>query len=93
MTETRAFEKIGVTLGGDDTILARRWEANVQIPGHDLKAGWGVLRLNLWHLAGVFTSSGDAEKLVRTMGAGYVVRYGDHRVGSQDFSFTSTSNS
>lgn len=59
----------------------------MQIPGHDLKAGWGVFRLTPWHLAGVFSASADAEQLARTMGAGYIVKYGDHRAASQDFSF------
>ena len=59
------------------------------IPGHELKAGWGVLRLKPWDLAGVFTSSADAEALARRMGVGYVVKYGDHKPGSEDFSFES----
>jgi hypothetical protein len=59
------------------------------IPGNDLKAGWGVLRLKPWHLAGVYASSLDAEKMARTMGVGYVVKYGDHRTGTQDFSYSS----
>ena len=33
------------------------------IPGDQLKSGWGVIRLKPWHLAGVFTSSIDAEQL------------------------------
>lgn len=64
----------------------------MNIPGHDLKAGWGVLRQAPWHLAGVFSSSADAEKLARAMGAGYVVKYGDHAIGSQNFSFASGSD-
>jgi hypothetical protein len=59
------------------------------IPGHDLKAGWGVFRLKPWHLAGVYSSSPDAEKMARAMGVGYVVKYGDHRVDTQDFTFSS----
>lgn len=59
------------------------------IPGNDLKAGWGVLRLKPWHLAGVYASSIDAEKMARVMGVGYVVKYGDHRMNSQDFSYSS----
>ena len=59
------------------------------IPGHELKAGWGVLRLKPWDLAGVFVSSAEAEALARRMGVGYVVKYGDHRPGSEDFSYSS----
>jgi hypothetical protein len=57
------------------------------IPGSNLKAGWGVLRARPWHLAGVFASSGEAEKFMRELGAGYVIKYGDHRVGTDEFTF------
>ena len=59
------------------------------IPGHNLKSGWGVLRLTPWDLAGVFASSIDAEQMARKMGADYIVKYGDHAAGSPDFSFMS----
>lgn len=62
------------------------------IPGDGLNQGWGVVRLNPWHLAGVFTSSIDAENLARNLGPGYVVKFGDRALGSPDFSFASTSN-
>lgn len=58
------------------------------IPGEMLKAGWGVIRLKPWHLAGVFVSSGDAEALAQTLGAEYVVKFGEHRVGSPVFTFS-----
>ena len=58
------------------------------IPGEMLRNGWGVLRLRPWHLAGVFTSSADAEGLARTLGPDYVIKYGEHAPGSADFSFT-----
>ena len=60
------------------------------IPGDNLKAGWGVVRLQPFHLAGVFSSSADAENLAKQLGPGYVVRYGDHAEGSLDFSYKST---
>jgi len=63
------------------------------IPGDTLKKGWGVVREHPWHLAGVFVSSLDAEALARQLGDGYVVKYGDHAVGSPEFSFSSTENS
>jgi hypothetical protein len=59
------------------------------IPGETLKQGWGVLRLKPWHLAGVFTSSVDAEKLAQSLGPGYIVKYGEQAVGSSNFSFVS----
>lgn len=63
------------------------------IPGDDLKAGWGVIRLKPWHLAGVFKSSIDAETLAARLGAPYTVKYGDHTVGSPDFSFANAPSS
>lgn len=60
------------------------------IPGDQLRAGWGVVRLKPWHLAGVFKTSVDAEDLAKRLGVGYVVRYGDHVAGSPDFSFVNT---
>ncbi len=62
------------------------------IPGDDLKEGWGVVRQNPWHLAGMFASSVDAEKLAEKLGPGYTVKYGDHRLGSPDFSFANNSS-
>jgi hypothetical protein len=60
------------------------------IPGEMLKQGWGVLRLKPWHLAGVFTSSADAENLAQSLGPDYTVKYGEQSVGSSEFSFAST---
>jgi hypothetical protein len=54
---------------------------------HDLKEGWGVVRLEPWHLAGVFASSIDAEKLAQQLGPAYLVKFGDHEIGSSEFSF------
>ncbi len=59
----------------------------MSIPGEFLKQGWGVVRLEPWHLAGVFTSSAEAENLARTLGRDYTVKYGDHAAGSPEFSF------
>ncbi|MES1159087.1 MAG: hypothetical protein ABUL42_04250 [Terricaulis silvestris] len=58
------------------------------IQGDSLKSGWGVIRLKPWHLAGVFSSSVDAEKLAQMLGPAYVIRYGDHVMGSPDFTFS-----
>ncbi len=63
------------------------------IPGDELKAGWGVIRLQPWHLAGIFTSSIDAESLAALLGAPYTVTYGEHVHGSPDFSVKSDQNS
>jgi hypothetical protein len=61
------------------------------IPGELLKQGWGVLRLRPWHLAGVFASSIDAENLAQTLGIDYVVKYGEHAIGSSEFSYADAS--
>jgi hypothetical protein len=61
----------------------------VAIQGDGLGKGWGVVRLNPWHLAGIFVSSIDAEALARQLGEGYIVKYGDHVAGSLDFTFAS----
>ena len=59
------------------------------IPGEMLREGWGVVRMKPWHLAGVFNSSLDAEAWADLLGADYIIKYGDHIVGSPDFSFAS----
>jgi hypothetical protein len=61
---------------------------DMPIPGEMLKRGWGVFRQRPWHLAGVFTSSVEAESLAQSLGPDYVIKYGDHAPGSSDFSFT-----
>jgi hypothetical protein len=62
------------------------------IPGEMLKQGWGVLRLRPWHLAGVFTSSVDAEKLAQSLGPDYTIKYGERSAGSPDFNFADASD-
>lgn len=63
------------------------------IPGEMLKRGWGVLRLQPWHLAGVFTSSAEAESLAHALGPAYTIKYGEHAPGSADFSFMNSPSS
>lgn len=63
------------------------------IPGESLKQGWGVVRLEPWHLAGVFESSIDAENLAQELGPAYTVKFGDHAIGSQEFSFAKSPSS
>jgi hypothetical protein len=57
------------------------------IPGDLLKRGWGVIRLEPWHLAGVFESSADAERLAQTLGPSYAIKFGEHKAGSPQFDF------
>ena len=63
------------------------------IPGELLKRGWGVLRLDPWHLAGVFVSSVEAEALAQALGPKYTVKFGEQTPGGADFSFTSSLSS
>jgi hypothetical protein len=63
------------------------------IPGEMLKRGWGVLRLQPWHLAGVFTSSIEAENLAQALGPTYTIKYGEHAPGSSEFSYSNTPTS
>lgn len=62
------------------------------IPGEMLKRGWGVVRLHPWHLAGIFSTSADAENLALSLGPAYTVKYGEHTPGSSDFSFFNSPN-
>lgn len=64
----------------------------VCIPGEHLRAGWGVVRLAPWHLAGVFLESSRAEELAALLGPTYVVKYGEHAIGSSEFTFTEAAN-
>ena len=62
------------------------------IPGDLLKRGWGVVRIKPWHLAGVFASSADAEKLAQSLSPDYLVKYGEHAAGSPEFDFRNDSD-
>jgi len=84
---------VGRPTYGGATLALRFQEAGqmadhcAAIPGDTLTTGWGVLRILPWHLAGVFESSIDAENLVRRLGPGYVIKFGDHVPGSRNFNF------
>jgi hypothetical protein len=49
--------------------------------------GWAVLRdrPNPWHLVDVYASKAIAEAEAKRLDAGYIVEYGSHRLGSDDF--------
>lgn len=50
-------------------------------------SGWGVVRLSPWDFAGLHSTSEPAEESAAEMGGDYVVKYGDHRVGTAEFVF------
>lgn len=47
--------------------------------------GFGVYRADPWHLPGVFNSQRDAEHLRAQLPSGYIVGWGSHRLGGDDF--------
>ena len=47
--------------------------------------GWGVLRISPWHLSRVFSDRAQAEEHLEGLEAGCEVRYGSHRLDSDDF--------
>lgn len=48
--------------------------------------GWGVLRdRHPWHLVDVYADHATATVEARRRGADYVVEYGSHRIGSDEF--------
>ncbi|GAB1579943.1 trypsin-like peptidase domain-containing protein [Bordetella petrii] len=49
------------------------------------RLGFGVLCTSPWHLAGVFKSRGDADSLRKQLPPGYLVKWGSHRLGGDDF--------
>lgn len=47
--------------------------------------GWGIVRPAPWHLAGVYATKDVAEMKASEFGGDYEVKYGSHRLGSDDF--------
>ncbi|EKT4483972.1 hypothetical protein QEM02_004124 [Pseudomonas putida] len=48
--------------------------------------GWGVLRdKHPWHFVDVYADQKTAKVEAARLGAGYVVEYGSHRLGSNEF--------
>lgn len=54
--------------------------------------GWGVYRNAPWHFVGLFPTQQAAEEKAKQMGADYLVRRGENRVGTDDFVWTSQEN-
>lgn len=47
--------------------------------------GWCVLKQDPWHLVDVYAEKAIAEAEACRLGDDYVVKYGSHRLGSDDF--------
>jgi hypothetical protein len=47
--------------------------------------GWAVYRLEPWDLYGVCTSKDTAQTMLQAAGADYIMDYGSHQVGTEDF--------
>lgn len=75
---------------GFATSLAMIPDASRLVPTLDTdnpgcRLGFGVYRPDPWHLSGVFTSQRDAERLRAQLSPGYIVGWGSHRLGGDDF--------
>jgi hypothetical protein len=40
-------------------------------------SGWGVIRIEPWHLAGVFPTQAEVVERMDQLGSDYIVRFGD----------------
>ena len=50
--------------------------------------GWGVIRDQPWHFAGVFPTEESARRRAARLGTGYDVRFGQGRKGTSMFIVT-----
>lgn len=64
---------------------ASRLAPTLDIDNPGCRLGFGVFRENPWHLANVFRLQADAEHLRAQLPPGYLVRWGSHRLGGNDF--------
>ena len=51
--------------------------------------GWAVVRNAPWSLHGVYPSKEEAESEAKTAGEGHLVHYGSHKLGTDDFVWSS----
>jgi hypothetical protein len=58
--------------------------------GQETIKGFGVIKGNPWHLAGVYQSKPEAVAKAAEMGEGYEVKWGENRKGTDDFVFIGT---
>lgn len=80
-------EKPGI---GYATSLAMTPDASLLLPTLDsdnlgCRLGFGVYCPTPWHLAGVFKSKSDADDLKKQLPTCYLVKWGSHRLGGDDF--------
>lgn len=47
--------------------------------------GWAVVRDKPWHLVGIYATEDGAKSKRSELNGEYEVRYGSHRLGSDDF--------
>lgn len=64
---------------------AFRLAPTLDIDNPGCRLGFGVYCADPWHLLGVFRSQGDAEHLRAQLPPGYLVSWGSHRLGGDDF--------
>lgn len=58
----------------------------------ETKKGWGVFRSSPWHFVAIFPTKQEAETKAEGLGAGYEVKFGEHRVGTSDFVYSELEN-
>jgi len=64
---------------------ASRLAPTLDIDNSGCRLGFGVYRADPWHLSDVFRSQGDAEHQRAQLPLGYLVGWGSHRLGGDDF--------
>jgi len=47
--------------------------------------GWGVFKDGPWHFIDIYATQDTAQAEATRRGEGYIVEYGSHRLGSDDF--------
>lgn len=56
-------------------------------PGETALLGWGVVRNEPWHFAGLFSSEEEATRHAAELGPEYEVHWGENKKGTDDFVF------
>lgn len=63
--------------------LAKNLPADPDNPGWVL--GWGVVKMEPWSFIDIYASKEAADAEAARLGSGYIVQYGSHKLGTDDF--------
>lgn len=66
-------------------IVERHQQARVSGMHEKGIAGWGVVRVQPWHLAGIFETQAEALRRMKELSPSYIVRFGSGFPRSHDF--------